>query len=166
MHMLLDLRGPIPSFIHVSDGTMGMLPSDDEPGEDPSGARGGQQMIRALLSQPVGRGESPIEIAQIDLLDGSELVNHDFRLLLSHRALRLDFDGGLGGEAEETALFLPVMRQVFAQSQQPARRPLPAMASLVGIVESPGGVSPPGAPRTVREPLDSHGSRCSAVAMT
>jgi hypothetical protein len=33
----------------------------------------------------------------------------------------LDFDGGLGGEAEETALFLPVMRQVFAQSQQPAR---------------------------------------------
>src|ERR1700741_2049414 len=29
-------------------------------------------------------------------------------------------------------------------------------------VESPGGISPPGAPRTVREPLDSHGSRCSA----
>src|SRR6202030_2953469 len=37
-------------------------------------------------------------------------------------AFRLDFDGGLGGEAEETALFLPLMRQVFAQSQQPARR--------------------------------------------
>ena len=37
-------------------------------------------------------------------------------------AFRLDFDGGLGGEAEETALFLPVMRQVFAQSQQPAGR--------------------------------------------
>src|SRR6266498_1594719 len=32
-------------------------------------------------------------------------------------------------------------------------------------VESPGGLSPPGAPRTVREPLDSYGSRCSAVAM-
>src|SRR5208337_4646890 len=30
-------------------------------------------------------------------------------------------------------------------------------------VESPGGISPPGAPRSVREPLDSHGSRCSAV---
>src|SRR5919202_4462138 len=30
--------------------------------------------------------------------------------------------------------------------------------------ESPGGVSPPGAPRTVREPLDSYGSRCSAVS--
>ena len=27
------------------------------------------------------------------------------------------------------------------------------------IVASPGGISPPGAPRTVREPLDSHGSR-------
>src|ERR1700674_5790394 len=37
-------------------------------------------------------------------------------------AFRLDFDGGLGGEAEETALFLPVMRQVFAPSQQPDRR--------------------------------------------
>src|SRR5262252_8003136 len=34
------------------------------------------------------------------------------------------------------------------------------------FVESPGGVSPPGAPRTVREPLDSYGSRCSAVSMT
>jgi hypothetical protein len=31
--------------------------------------------------------------------------------------------------------------------------------------ESPGGVSPPGAPRAVREPLDSYGSRCSAVSM-
>ncbi len=30
------------------------------------------------------------------------------------------------------------------------------------IVESPGGLSPPGAPRTVREPLDSYGqSLCS-----
>ena len=33
------------------------------------------------------------------------------------------------------------------------------------IVESPGGVSPPGAPKTVHDPLESHGSRCSAVAM-
>ena len=32
-------------------------------------------------------------------------------------------------------------------------------------VESPRGLSHPGAPRTVREPLDSHGSRCPAVAM-
>src|SRR5262245_2593310 len=28
------------------------------------------------------------------------------------------------------------------------------------------GLSPPRAPKTVREPLDSHGSRCSAVSMT
>src|SRR5215469_12530192 len=33
------------------------------------------------------------------------------------------------------------------------------------VVESPGGLSPPGAPRSVREPLDSYGSRCSAVSM-
>src|SRR6516225_8876606 len=38
--------------------------------------------------------------------------------------------------------------------------------SRLALVESPGGVSPPGAPRTVREPLDSHGSRCSAAPMT
>ena len=37
-------------------------------------------------------------------------------------------------------------------------------AALVTHVESPGGISPPGAPRTVRDPLESHGSRCSAVA--
>ena len=30
-------------------------------------------------------------------------------------------------------------------------------------VESRGGISPPRAPRTVREPLNSYGSRCSAV---
>src|SRR6516162_5310848 len=30
--------------------------------------------------------------------------------------------------------------------------------------ESRGGISPARAPRTVREPLDSYGSRCSAVA--
>src|SRR6201997_798257 len=41
-----------------------------------------------------------------------------------------------------------------------------ASASSVAIVESPGGISPPGAPRTVHDPLESHGSRCSAVAMT
>src|ERR1019366_2345920 len=32
--------------------------------------------------------------------------------------------------------------------------------------ESRGGISPPRAPRTVHEPLDSHGSRCSAVAIS
>src|SRR6516225_5550670 len=39
-------------------------------------------------------------------------------------------------------------------------------ASSSACDESPGGLSPPGAPRTVREPLDSYGSRCSTVAMT
>src|SRR5271157_3350988 len=33
------------------------------------------------------------------------------------------------------------------------------------FVESPGGISPPGAPRSMHEPLDSHGSRCSAASM-
>ncbi len=36
---------------------------------------------------------------------------------------------------------------------------------MTAVVESPGGISPPGAPRTVRESLDSHGSRCSTVDM-
>src|SRR5438128_11092401 len=39
-------------------------------------------------------------------------------------------------------------------------------AKSVEFVESRGGISPPRAPKTVREPLDSHGSRCSAVSMT
>jgi Aldo/keto reductase family len=39
-------------------------------------------------------------------------------------------------------------------------------AVISGFVESRGGISPPRAPRHVREPLDSYGSRCSAVAMT
>src|SRR5947209_12760030 len=43
--------------------------------------------------------------------------------------------------------------------------PGPAGDSQLQTVESPGGVSPPGAPRSVREPLDSYGSRCSAVSM-
>jgi hypothetical protein len=42
-------------------------------------------------------------------------------------------------------------------------RPIMLTLSFVGRVESPGGISPPGAPKTVREPLDSHGSRCSTV---
>jgi hypothetical protein len=37
------------------------------------------------------------------------------------RAFRLDFAEGLGGETEEPALFLPVMRQVFTQPQEPGR---------------------------------------------
>ena len=37
--------------------------------------------------------------------------------------------------------------------------------SRTAFVESRGGVSPPGAPKTVHDPGESHGSRCSAVAM-
>ena len=51
-------------------------------------------------------------------------------------AFRLDFDGDLGGEAEETALFLPVMWQVLTQPQQPARRQLDGMSAS----EESGGV--------------------------
>src|SRR5205807_2835096 len=47
----------------------------------------------------------------------------------------------------------------------PRKRPSAITAQHVVMVESPGGISPPGAPRSVREPLDSHGSRCSAVSM-
>src|ERR1700738_377213 len=36
---------------------------------------------------------------------------------------------------------------------------------IADFVEPPGGLSPPGAPRSVREPLDSYGSRCSAGSM-
>ena len=43
------------------------------------------------------------------------------------------------------------------------RRDIRALAEKSGFVELPGGISPPGAPKTVREPLDSHGSRCSTV---
>jgi hypothetical protein len=32
------------------------------------------------------------------------------------------FEEGSGGETEEAALFQPVMRQVFAQPQEPSRR--------------------------------------------
>src|ERR1700730_11421518 len=37
---------------------------------------------------------------------------------------------------------------------------------MPAIVESRRGISPPRAPRHVREPLDSYDSRCWAVAMT
>jgi hypothetical protein len=41
----------------------------------------------------------------------------------------------------------------------------PELIGFDAFVESPGGISPPGAPRSVHEPLDSHGSRCSAASM-
>src|SRR5215467_11491914 len=41
----------------------------------------------------------------------------------------------------------------------------PKRLQISAVVGSPGGISPPGAPRTVHDPLESHGSRCSAVAI-
>jgi transposase len=46
------------------------------------------------------------------------------------------------------------------------KRRAQCVAEMTAHVESPEGLSPPGAPRTVHDPLESHGSRCSAVAMT
>ena len=43
---------------------------------------------------------------------------------------------------------------------------VPDIGLWAGFVESRGGIAPPRAPKTVREPLNSYGSRCSAVAMT
>jgi hypothetical protein len=45
----------------------------------------------------------------------------------------------------------------------PDNRPPREGVGRTGSVESRGGVSPPRAPRTVRETLASHGSRCSAT---
>jgi hypothetical protein len=61
-----------------------------------------------------------------------------------------------------------VRRCAFLASDMPTKGTLLVRHSKksVEMVESPGGISPPGAPRTVRDPLESHGSRCSAVAMT
>jgi hypothetical protein len=45
-------------------------------------------------------------------------------------AFGLDVDRVLGGEAEEPALFLPVMRQVLDQPQEPRRRELDWLTAL------------------------------------
>ena len=45
-------------------------------------------------------------------------------------AFHLGFDGGLGGEVENTSLFAPVVRQVLAQSQELCRRELDRLTAL------------------------------------
>ena len=50
-----------------------------------------------------------------------------------------------------------------AMSASHPKRPSAMKMRSVAKDESPGGISPPGAPKTVREPLNSHGSRCSTV---
>src|SRR5262249_10524029 len=48
-------------------------------------------------------------------------VSRGYFRVVGCRAFRLDFEEGLGGQTEEAALFQPVMRQVFAQPQEPGR---------------------------------------------
>jgi hypothetical protein len=59
----------------------------------------------------------------------------------------------------------PPMRRPWRPLSEQVPPPL-VTKSAARFVEWPGGLSPPGSPRTVREPLDSYGSRCPAVAMT
>ena len=65
------------------------------------------------------------------------------------------------------AFLAGVMRSLCDEQWRRHRRqnhlPIPYGGGGVDV-ESPGGISPPGAPRTVHDPLESHGSRCSAVA--
>jgi hypothetical protein len=52
-------------------------------------------------------------------------VEHHEALLIGHViefVAGLNLDGGLGGEAKETALFLPIIRQILAQPQERYRR--------------------------------------------
>ena len=108
---------------------------------------------------------------------------------IADKLLKFDFARSFAGPHFainlKAAKSVSLCRRIFASVHESAFVPcLPSRAPVVygsyqGIscrqrrlstaaedVESPGGVSPPGAPRTVREPLDSYGSRCSAVSMT
>ena len=60
-------------------------------------------------------------------------------------------------------MLLDAAASIAISSEMKANEP---SALIDANVESRGGIAPPRAPRTVREPLDSYGSRCSAVAMT
>src|SRR5262245_3913196 len=57
----------------------------------------------------------------------------------------------------------PLSVRRSARRQLEKKRTRYTHSEFFAFVESPGGISPPGAPKTVREPLDSHGSRCSTV---
>src|SRR5215831_19063008 len=60
---------------------------------------------------------------------------------------------------------MPVGSAASSSGIQGYNRRVCRVAAMPDHVESPGGLSPPGAPRTVHDRLESHGSRCSAVAM-
>jgi hypothetical protein len=72
---------------------------------------------------------SRTDIGRIEIPQGGSSPAVHSRLILAGRfrvvgcrAFRPDFEQGLGGETKELALFLPVMRQVLAQPQEPGRR--------------------------------------------
>jgi hypothetical protein len=79
--------------------------------------------FRALALRQAHRQQRETPNAGMWGADGRRVSRGRFRVV-GCGAFRQDFDGGLGSEAEETALFLPILRQVFAQSQQPGRRQL------------------------------------------
>src|ERR1700737_3069206 len=62
-------------------------------------------------------------------------------------------------------VYRPLRESTNPRGSRARSRPEPQSRGSHRSVESPGGLSPPGAPRSVREPLDSYGSRCSAVSM-
>src|SRR6478672_12060772 len=83
------------------------------------------------------------------------IAGHELRSIARANVLRSSVRNDEIGEAVEHRS-RPLSRQ---------KRTCPAARPTAALVESPGGISPPGAPRTVHDPLESHGSRCSAVAM-
>jgi hypothetical protein len=88
--------------------------------------------LRTLALPPTPRpsrisiGHFPFRVAQLrDAKGRARTRARCYRKLgtpVGCGAFRLDFEEGLGGEAEGTALFLPVLRQVFAHPQEPHRR--------------------------------------------
>ena len=57
------------------------------------------------------------------------------------------------------------LRELLQDAEKALQRLIAHHLFEVPVSESRGGVSPPRAPRTVREPLDSYGSQCSALAI-
>src|SRR5713101_3812774 len=86
-------------------------------------------------------------------------------------------EGATGAERANTMIGLQIMMPAGSWPPVPVRASSRHIRSwgdsghaghiggTAALVEWPGGLSPPGSPRTVREPLDSYGSHCSAVSM-
>src|ERR1700730_3070954 len=78
-------------------------------------------MRRALATRRTHRQQPETPNVWVRDANGRRVSQGRFRVV-GCRWFRFDFGGCLGGETEVTRLFLPLMRQVFAQSQQRARR--------------------------------------------